>query len=103
MGARFLAFIEHLVKTNQLEAVLFITCDLNPFPFIASRLVHVHKGVVVEEGPVQQVMTKPKQTPTREYVNCHALVTPSGKDLQALADNITELRPKVIDLVSQLK
>lgn len=100
--ARLLIFLQHLLKTRQLDAILFITCDLNPFPFIAHRLVHVHQGVVVEDGPVKQIMTKPEKKPTREYVNCHAMVTPSGKDLQALADNMQELRPKVLDKVSEL-
>jgi len=101
--ARLVLFLQHLIKSGQVKTMLFLTCDLNAFPFVAHNLVYLHKGLVVEQGLTRQMMTKPAEATTREYVTSHALVTPSGKDLQAMSDNMEKLKDEVLEKANQLE
>jgi len=100
--ARLVLYLQHLVQTKQIKTLLFISCDLNAFPFIAHSLVYLHKGLVDEQGTTKQVMTKPAHKNTRDYVTSHALVTPSGKDLAAMAENMEKLKDEVLAKARQL-
>eukprot|EP00658_Telonema_sp_P-2_P023298 TRINITY_DN19327_c0_g1_i1.p1 TRINITY_DN19327_c0_g1~~TRINITY_DN19327_c0_g1_i1.p1 ORF type:complete len:438 (-),score=121.20 TRINITY_DN19327_c0_g1_i1:436-1749(-) len=101
--ARLTILLQHLLDSGRLDTILFISCDLNAFPFIANRLTFLHQGSIVEEGPVKKLMTAPANEHTRNYVSCHAMVTPSGKDLQALMENVTRLKPEVLKIIAELE
>lgn len=53
-------------------AVLFITHDLDVVRDIADDVAVMHRGRVVESGPVAEVLLRPQDAYTRELVRAHA-------------------------------
>jgi ABC-type dipeptide/oligopeptide/nickel transport system ATPase component len=67
------AQILDLIKRLQQEqgmAVLFITHDLGVVAELADRVVLMRQGVVVEQGPVQEIYANPKHPYTKGLLAC---------------------------------
>ena len=62
--AEILALIDRLKRENGM-AVLFITHDMAVVAQMADRVVVMHRGKIVEEGPVGEIFEKPRQDYTR--------------------------------------
>jgi len=59
-------------------AVLFITHDLDVVRDIADEVAVMHRGRVVESGPVSEVLLRPQDAYTRELVQAHAAAFAPG-------------------------
>jgi ABC-type glutathione transport system ATPase component len=62
--AEILALIDRLKRENGM-AVLFITHDMAVVAQMADRVVVMHRGRIVEEGPVRQIFESPRDDYTR--------------------------------------
>jgi ABC-type glutathione transport system ATPase component len=62
--AEILALIDRLKRENGM-AVLFITHDMAVVAQMADRVVVMHKGRIVEEGPVREIFESPRDDHTR--------------------------------------
>lgn len=62
--AEILALIDQLKRENDM-AVLFITHDMSVVAQMADRVVVMYRGNLVEEGPVRQIFTAPKEDYTK--------------------------------------
>jgi ABC-type glutathione transport system ATPase component len=62
--AEILALIDRLKRENGM-AVLFITHDMAVVAQMADRVVVMHKGRIVEEGPVREIFESPRDDYTR--------------------------------------
>lgn len=62
--AEILALIDQLKRENGM-AVLFITHDMSVVAQMADRVVVMYRGNLVEEGPVRQIFTAPKEDYTK--------------------------------------
>jgi len=62
--AEILALIDRLKRDNGM-AVLFITHDMAVVAQMADRVVVMHRGRIVEEGPVRQIFESPRADYTR--------------------------------------
>ena len=62
--AEILALIDRLKRENRM-AVLFVTHDMAVVAQMADRVVVMHRGKVVEEGPVEQIFDNPRAEYTR--------------------------------------
>ncbi len=56
------------LKEKYGPAVLFITHDLGVVRSIADRILVLHRGRAVEEGPAAQVLSEPRDPYTRELL-----------------------------------
>lgn len=68
------AILRLLVKlrVERRLALVFITHDPRLLPAVAERAVVLREGRVVEEGPVDEVLRRPRHSFTRELVECAA-------------------------------
>lgn len=59
-----------LVKINEEEntTLLFVTHNLVQARRVCDRMMFLHQGRLVEEGPIDQVLTKPKEDLTRRFI-----------------------------------
>ena len=83
--AQILTLLDRLQRESGM-AVLFITHDLNLVRRFADRVVVMQTGKVVEQGPVEQVFTAPREAYTRTLLASRP---------QPLDDNIQETPPRL--------
>jgi len=65
--AQVLSMIKNIQKKNRLT-LLFISHDLQVIAQVSDTVAVMHKGSIVEQGPVQDVLEHPRDTYTRELV-----------------------------------
>ncbi len=78
-----------LIKELQQEqkmGVIFITHDLGVVAEIASRVVIMYKGEVVEEGATENIFQNPKHQYTKALIACRPGLHPKGERLPTVAD-----------------
>ncbi|WP_435169830.1 dipeptide ABC transporter ATP-binding protein [Falsirhodobacter sp. 1013] len=56
------------LKTTHNAGILFVTHDFDVVAEIADRVVVMQKGVVVEQGPVEEVLNRPQHPYTRQLI-----------------------------------
>jgi peptide/nickel transport system ATP-binding protein len=81
--------ILQLIKDLQLQqqmTVIFITHDLGVVAEIADHVLVMHKGVIVEQGDVQQIFNAAKHPYTKGLLACRPILHPKGKRLPVVAD-----------------
>jgi len=64
------------LRDEQGVAVLYITHDVLSAGYIADRIIVMHRGVIVEEGPARAVITNPQHDYTRRLI----AAVPGGVD-----------------------
>lgn len=72
--AQILALIKNIQSVKQM-GVMFITHDFGVVADIADRVVVMEKGVIVEQGPVSEVLYHPQHPYTQQLINA----VPSGR------------------------
>ena len=77
--------LETLKEINRKEgtAILFISHDLGVIRALCQRVVVMQNGLIVEEGPVEQVFRQPQQDYTRLLISSR----PTHKRLKGGAGN----------------
>ncbi len=81
--------ILQLIKDLQLQqqmTVIFITHDLGVVAEIADHVLVMHKGVIVEQGSVQQIFNAAEHPYTKGLLACRPILHPKGKRLPVVAD-----------------
>ena len=61
----------HQVFADVASTVVLVTHDLPEAAFLASRLVLLHQGVVVQDGPPEDFFAHPANDFVRRFVNAH--------------------------------
>ena len=69
---------------EQSMPMMIVTHDMHFARNIASRVIFCAGGVVVEDGPPQQVLGQPKETRTREFIQRVFHIGESGEDRRGL-------------------
>lgn len=70
--------------TENNTALLFITHDLGLAAAMSSRMIVMHHGEIVEQGPSQKILSAPEQAYTQKLVHTRiTLDTPTADKLQA--------------------
>ncbi|MFN5323877.1 MAG: ABC transporter ATP-binding protein [Bacteroidota bacterium] len=78
--ASIIDLLKELQKENGMS-IVFITHDLGVIAQIAHRVVVMHRGNIVEEGPVESIFKNPSHPYTRGLIACRP---PLGKKLKML-------------------
>jgi peptide/nickel transport system ATP-binding protein len=81
--------ILELIKELQQQTgmgVIFITHDLGVVAEIADRAVVMYKGEIVEEGPVQSILTTPNHPYTKALIACRPVNHKRGERLPVVSD-----------------
>lgn len=68
-----LARMSELARTHR-RALLFVTHDLRAARSLGGELAILHRGQLVERGPVAQVLDEPRHAATRALVDAHQLL-----------------------------
>lgn len=56
------------VNKNRGVGILFISHDLNVVRKLCSRVAVMHKGVIVEQGPTEQIFSNPREEYTKKLI-----------------------------------
>ncbi|HWB93073.1 MAG TPA: ABC transporter ATP-binding protein [Puia sp.] len=80
-----LELIRQLQQSEDM-GVIFITHDLGVVAEIADRALVLYKGMVVEEGPVQQLFDHPRHPYTKGLLNCRPALHVKGERLPVVSD-----------------
>ncbi len=81
--------ILQLIKDLQLSTrmgVIFITHDLGVVAEIASKVVVMYKGNIVESGPVKDIMQNPQHPYTKGLLACRPVLHTRGERLPVVSD-----------------
>ncbi len=81
--------ILQLIKDLQLSTrmgVIFITHDLGVVAEIASKVVVMYKGNIVENGPVKDIMQNPQHPYTKGLLACRPILHTKGERLPVVSD-----------------
>ena len=93
LDATIEAQILRLIATKKAElgmSVLFISHDLGVVSSIADRIAVMYAGQIVEEGPVDQILTAPQHSYTRALIACSLLRQDSAGELYTISDQHLE-------------
>ena len=85
--------ILQLIRELQQEGdmgVLFITHDLGVVAELADRVMVMYRGSIVEEGPVERVLTSPAHPYTRALLACRPGLHPRRSRLPVVSDFMDE-------------
>jgi len=82
---RILELLRELCAENN-SGLIFITHDLGVVSEIADRVVVMYQGEVVEEGPVQKILTAPKEIYTKALLACRPKLTNNPVRLPVVSD-----------------
>ena len=66
------ALIENYVKTTGC-ALILVTHSLQQARRIADEVLYFHKGVLMEYGKAEQVLTDPSKPETREFLDFYGM------------------------------
>ena len=83
--------ILELIRSLQREedlGVIFITHDLGVVAEIADRALVLYKGKIVEEGPVEELFSRPRHPYTKGLLNCRPALHRKGERLPVVSDFI---------------
>jgi peptide/nickel transport system ATP-binding protein len=81
--------ILELIRSLQREedlGVIFITHDLGVVAEIADRALVLYKGKIVEEGPVEELFSRPRHPYTKGLLNCRPALHRKGERLPVVSD-----------------
>ncbi|MCO5092731.1 ABC transporter ATP-binding protein [Bosea sp. (in: a-proteobacteria)] len=88
---QILSLIREL-QDKQNTAVLFITHDMGVVVDIADRVCVMRRGEIVETGPVEQVLSRPREDYTRELLQAVPSLTPRAPRAAAGPETVLEIR-----------
>lgn len=92
-----------LIKELQRETgmgVIFITHDLGVVARIADRAIVMYKGAIIEEGPVGDILSHPKQPYTKALIACRPVNHQRGARLPVVADFLNTDKKQQIPIPS---
>lgn len=95
-----LKLIQQLQQENNM-GVLFISHDLGLVAGIASRIVVMYRGKIVEQGPAQQVLHNPAHAYTKALLACRPVLYPKGVRLPVVSDFLDNGSAAVTAVVKQ--
>jgi len=88
------AQIVDLLKSVQQDtamAILFVTHDLGLVGEVASRVLVMYAGEIVEEGPVGQIMTRPRMPYTRALIASRPRLGGERRKINAIPGTVPDL------------
>ena len=102
-----LELIKSLQQQNNM-GVIFITHDLGVVADIADKILVMHKGEIVEQGPANDILHTPQHPYTKALLACRPAGQPKGKRLPVVNDFIGELqatsyKPQEADYIAETK
>jgi peptide/nickel transport system ATP-binding protein len=80
------------LQDKQNTAVLFITHDMGVVVDIADRVCVMRRGEIVETGPVEQVLSRPREAYTRDLLQSVPSLTPRAPRASAGGETVLEIR-----------
>jgi peptide/nickel transport system ATP-binding protein len=80
-----LELIKSLQEQNNM-GVIFITHDLGVVADIADKILVMHKGEIVEQGPAKNILHAPQHPYTKALLACRPAGQPKGKRLPVVSD-----------------
>jgi len=87
---QILSLIREL-QEEQNTAVLFITHDMGVVVDIADRVCVMRRGEIVETGPVEQVLSRPREDYTRDLLQSVPSLTPRAPRASAGGETVLEI------------
>jgi len=87
---QILSLIREL-QDKQNTAVLFITHDMGVVVDIADRVCVMRRGEIVETGPVEQVLSRPREDYTRDLLQSVPSLTPRAPRASAGGETVLEI------------
>lgn len=91
--AQILKLLKELREDGNLS-ILFITHDFGVISEICDRVAVMYAGKIIEEGPVERILTHPAHPYTKKLIDCVPVMGQSHKRLDAI--------PGITPLVSRL-
>jgi len=91
-----LGLMQQLQKENGM-GLMFITHDLGVIAEIASRVVVMYKGNIVEEGPVSEIFKNPVHPYTKGLLACRPPLNRKLRKLPVVADFMKELNGQLVE------
>ncbi len=91
-----LDLMQQLQQENGM-GLMFITHDLGVIAEIASRVVVMYKGNIVEEGPVSEIFKNPKHPYTKGLLACRPPLNRKLRKLPVVADFMKELNGELVE------
>ena len=88
---QILSLIREL-QDKQNTAVLFITHDMGVVVDIADRVCVMRRGEIVETGPVEQVLSRPREAYTRDLLQSVPSLTPRAPRPSSGGETVLEIR-----------
>jgi len=88
---QILSLIREL-QDKQNTAVLFITHDMGVVVDIADRVCVMRRGEIVETGPVEQVLSRPREAYTRDLLQSVPSLTPRAPRASSGGEAVLEIR-----------
>nr|WP_047577464.1 ABC transporter ATP-binding protein [Methylobacterium sp. ZNC0032] len=88
---QILSLIREL-QDKQNTAVLFITHDMGVVVDIADRVCVMRRGEIVETGPVEQVLSQPREAYTRDLLQSVPSLTPRAPRASSGGEAVLEIR-----------
>ena len=88
---QILSLIREL-QEEQNTAVLFITHDMGVVVDIADRVCVMRRGEIVETGPVEQVLSRPREDYTRDLLQSVPSLTPRAPRVSSGGETVLEIR-----------
>jgi oligopeptide/dipeptide ABC transporter ATP-binding protein len=88
------AQIVDLLKTIQQEtamAILFVTHDLGLVGEVASRVLVLYAGEIVEEGPIRQLFTRPRMPYTKALIASRPHLGGERRKIEAIPGTVPNL------------
>ncbi len=85
---QILDLLADLQKKYQMS-ILFITHDLGVIADIADEVVVMYRGDIVEQGPTEQIFTKPKHPYTKGLLACRPSLERNPRRLPVVSDFMT--------------
>ncbi len=88
-----LEILKNLCQKNN-TALIFITHDLGVVADIASRVMVMYRGKVLESGPTDQIFHNPSEPYTKALIECRPRLDKNPKRLPVVADFLNQTEPK---------
>ncbi len=82
-----LSTLKKLKQSGKLQNLILITHDPSVHAFMVDRLIVMLKGVIVEDGPIEEVMTRPKHPYSQLLLGTLPLSPKRGSISEKLVDD----------------